>query len=161
MSLYTKELVLSLVLLMISLSTIAKETVGWVEKVLVSSEKIEIKAKIDSGARHSSLHCGCVKRYKIDNQKWVDLEIVNYKGDKVALSKKVIRSARIKRHKGKYQIRDVIKLGVCLGSVYKEVEVNLIDRTGLNYKMLIGRSFLEDEFLIDSSYFNLNPPKCQ
>ncbi|UCD82655.1 MAG: ATP-dependent zinc protease, partial [Desulfobacterales bacterium] len=45
--------------------------------------------------------------------------------------------------------RPVIRIGICLEKVYKEVEVNLVNRSKFNYQMLIGRSFLEGEFAVD------------
>jgi len=138
----------------------AKETVGWVEKVIITAEEIEVKAKIDSGARHSSLHCGCKNFTKNNGEKWVRFTVRNYKDEFVEINKKVIRQARIRRHNGKMQVRDVIKLSICLGSVRKEVEVNLVNRKGLNFQMLIGRSFLKNDFLIDSGNKYINNPNC-
>jgi len=73
----------------------------------------------------------------------------------------VTRMARIKRHFGKEQVRYVVKLGICLGSVYREAEVTLVDRTGFNYPLLVGRNFLKDDFLIDPSATFLNKPDCK
>jgi hypothetical protein len=54
----------------------------------------------------------------------------------------------------------VIVLGVCLSNVYKEVEVNLVDRANFNYPMLVGRSFLAGSFVVDSGEKYLTTPKC-
>ena len=138
----------------------AKEIVGWVEKAAVTRDNVILKAKIDTGARNSSLHCGCITTTQENGEKKIRLKLTTYKGETLELEKKVIRRAKVKRHDGKMQIRDVIKLDICLGSVRKEVEVNLIDRTGLNYQLLIGRSFLDGDFLVDPGKQFLNSPKC-
>jgi len=136
----------------------SQEIVGWVENVLLTDDNLMVKAKIDSGARNSSLHCVCKAVENQKGEKWVHLKITNSDDETIELDKKVIRQAKIKRHDGRMQIRDVIKLNIGLGSVKKEVEVNLIDRTGLNYQLLIGRSYLKGDFLIDTSRkFILNP----
>ena len=150
-----------LLLILLLPVAIAKETVGWVEKVRIYPGDLVLKAKIDSGAETSSLNCGCTNLIERDGEKWVSFTITNYKGDTVRLERKLERITRIKRHFGEAQERFVIKLGVCLGSVYKETDVNLIDRTGLNYQMLIGRSFLEDSHLIDPSVTFTLQPDCK
>jgi len=137
----------------------SKEIVGWVEKVHLTQENILVVAKIDSGARHSSLHCDCQSQTNNKGEKWVHLKIRSVNGETLELDKKVVRQAKIKRHDEEMQIRDVIKLNIHLGSVIKEVEVNLIDRSGLNYQLLVGRSFLSGNFLIDTSKKFLISPK--
>ena len=139
----------------------AQEIVGWVEKVWLGNENIVARAKIDSGARHSSLHCECKSRINEKGQRVIDLEFKNFRGKSLKLTTRVVRQATIKRHNGRVQLRDVIKLPICLGSVRKEVEVNLIDRSGLNYQLLIGRSFLKKGFLIDPGKTFINKPKCE
>ena len=52
-------------------------------------------------------------------------------------------------------------LGICLGNVYKEVEVNLEDRSKFNYQLLIGRSYLKNSFLVDASATFTLKPNCQ
>ena len=153
------KFIIILALMYCSSVTASQEIVGWVENVLLTDDNLMIKAKIDSGARHSSLHCDCKAIKNQKGEKWVHLKITNFDGDIVEFDKKVIRQAKIKRHDGRMQIRDVIKLNIGLGSIRKEVEVNLIDRTGLNYQMLIGRSYLKNDFLIDTSKKFINNPK--
>ena len=54
--------------------------------------------------------------------------------------------------------RPVILLDLCIGNVRKKEEVNLVDRRGMNYELLIGRNFLKDEFLIDpGATYSLSP----
>jgi hypothetical protein len=45
--------------------------------------------------------------------------------------------------------------------VYKDIEVNVVDRTGLNYPMLIGRNFLSGDFLIDTGATYTKNPRCK
>lgn len=154
------KLIFTILVTLYTANILALETVGWVEKAIITDKGFVVKAKIDSGARNSSLHCDCKKRIDKNGETWVKLELKNYKNETIEIEKKVIRQAKVKRHNGQMQIRDVIMLNVCLGSVQKEVEVNLVNREGLNYQMLIGRSFLNDSFLIDSGNQFINKPKC-
>jgi hypothetical protein len=139
----------------------AKQVVGWVENVKVYPGGVMIKAKIDSGAKTSSLDCECITPFKRDGKDWLSFAVKNHKGEIVRLEKPVTRVAHIKRHFGKEQVRYVVKLGICLGSVYREAEVTLVDRTGFNYSLLVGRNFLKGEFLIDPSATFVNKPDCK
>jgi len=139
----------------------AKQVVGWVETVKVYPGGITVKAKVDSGAKTSSLDCECIKPFKRDGKDWLSFSVKNHEGVVVRLEKPVERIARIKRHFGEAQVRYVVKLGICLGSTYREAEVTLVDRTGFNYPLLVGRNFLGDDFLIDPSTTFLNKPDCK
>lgn len=139
----------------------AKQVVGWVENVKVYPGGVTVKAKLDTGAKTSSLDCECITPFKRDGKDWLSFSVRNHKGQVVRLEKPVTRMARIKRHFGKEQLRYVVKLGICLGSVYREAEVTLVDRTGFNYALLVGRNFLKDDFLIDPSTSFLNQPDCK
>jgi len=138
----------------------AREIVGWVETAVVYPGNIEVKAKVDTGAKTSSLDCECIKPFKRDGKDWLSFSVKNHQGDVVQLEKPVVRIAKIRRHFGKDQKRYVVMLGICLGSVYREAEVTLVDRSGFNYSLLIGRNFMQDDFLVDPSATFRNKPMC-
>lgn len=157
-----KQTLIKLILcsLLLSIPASAKEVVGWVEKVHLFPGDLPVKAKIDTGAKTSSLNCLCKTSMERNGEKWVRFSVTNYDGEQVWFERKVIRSVTIKRHYGDTQIRDVVRLGICLGSTYKEVEVNLIDRSGLNYQLLIGRQYLKGRYLVDPSRTFVSSPSC-
>lgn len=155
-----KRYVLLLLLAAVPGTVLAKEVVGWTEKAVLYPGGLEIRAKVDTGAETSSLNCECRNFFEKDGEQWVRFSVTNYQGERVWLERKIHRTAEIKRHFGGIQERPVVKLGICLGSVYRETEVNVIDRSGLKYPLLIGRQFLEEEFLVDSSAQFINPPRC-
>jgi len=93
--------------------------------------------------------------------KWVKFTVTNNDGKQVTLEKKVLRISKVKRHFGEMQERAVIQLGVCISDVYKEIEVNIVDRSGLVYPMLIGRNYLAGEFLIDTDDKFRTKPQCK
>lgn len=72
----------------------------------------------------------------------------------------IARIARVKRSGTAIQQRYVVNLGICLGRTFAETEVNLNNRKGMSYRMLIGRRFLGDRFLIDVSRKDLAEPEC-
>lgn len=139
----------------------AKEVVGWIEKVRVYPGNLVLHAKLDTGADNCSLNAPHIEYFERKNEKWVRFEAVNREGNTVTLERKLVRTARVKRKGAKHQERPVVLLGICIGNIYKEVEVNLVDRSHYKYQMLIGRKFLKGDLLIDSSVKYTLEPKCK
>lgn len=135
--------------------------IGWIENARVYPSEFVFKAKIDTGADHSSLHASNVKVFKRDGDKWARFVITNKEGEKATIERPVLRTAKIKRHGAPDQERPVVGLGICVAGVYKEVQVNLTDRRGFKYKMLIGRSYMTDSFYVDPVYKHLTEPTCK
>ena len=137
------------------------QVVGWVEKVSLFPGNLKIKAKLDTGARNSSLNAKSIEEFERDGQNWIRFKLKNWKGRTESIEARVIRTAIIKQHDSESATRPVILLGVCLGNVYKEVEVNLEDRSKFNYQLLIGRSYLKNSFAVDSSATFTVEPNCR
>ena len=132
--------------------------VGYVERVRLFPGDLILRAKIDTGAKHSSLNAKNIDRSTRNGKSWVSFSITNHANESITIERPVHRIVTIRRHGGRNQEREVLSLGICLGSVFKEVEVNIIDRTGFNYQMVVGRSFLSGSFVVDPvEAFLLNP----
>ncbi|MDY7031464.1 MAG: RimK/LysX family protein [Thermodesulfobacteriota bacterium] len=139
----------------------AKLIIGRVEKVCVFPGNIVFRAKMDTGAKTSSLDCDAISVFNREGAKWVRFTTVNHEGKNVTLERKIHRTSKIKRVSGKIQERIVVKLVFCLGSIRKETEVNLTDRTGFNYRLLIGRSFMLESIIVDPSLKYTTEPECR
>lgn len=138
-----------------------KDLVGWVEKVRLHPGSLLVHAKLDTGAKTSSLNAQQVTEFTQGGERWVRFDLINRDGDRVKFERKVERTAKIKRPPEESEGRLVIRMGICLGNIYKEAEVNLVDRTGFNYPMLLGRSFMEGSFIIDPSATYTSEPHCE
>jgi hypothetical protein len=138
-----------------------KRIVGWIESVSIYPGNLKIKAKLDTGARNSSLNARNLEQFKRNGDAWVRFEVLNFKNRLEIFEAKVNRIAKIKQIGQEADRRPVIKLGICLGNRYKEVDVNLEDRSGFNYQMLIGRSFLKGSFIVDPERTFTIKPDCQ
>jgi hypothetical protein len=133
---------------------------GWAETALLLPSKLELAAKLDSGAENSSLNIERLRYFKRGGQRWVRFTVEGDGGRRVAFERRVLRKAAIKRHGEGSHIRPVVAMEICLGDTVKEVEVNLVDRSRFEYPLLIGRSFLAEDFLIDTSATDLRPLTC-
>ena len=138
----------------------AKDLAGWIEPVVVYPNGINFNAKLDTGAANSSLNTPRIEQFTKNSEDYVRFDVKSREGNAHTLELPMIKNVTIKRHFGKSQTRPVVSLKICLGNKIKEVPVNLVDRTGFNYQLLLGRSFLSPDTLVDSSKQNLTQPQC-
>ncbi len=133
---------------------------SWKEKVKIYPSAIVFKAKLDSGAKTSSVNAIDIEEFERDGEEWVRFTIKNREDEEETLEREIVRHVRIKEHDGSTQRRAVVELGICMGRLYKEVEVNLVDRSHFTTDMLIGRSFMSDDVLVDPSTTYTHTPQC-
>lgn len=138
-----------------------KQVAGWIEYAAIFPGNLKIKTKLDTGAKHSSLNATRLETFERDGTNWVRFDLTNWRGRQESFEARVTRMAKIKQHGTESLERPVIRLGICLGNVFKEVEVNLEDRSKFNYQILLGRSFLKGSFLVDASATFTVEPHCQ
>ena len=157
-----KSTLVGLVFALSSLQVVASELfrAGWIEKAVLYPRGIVLHAKLDTGAKTSSLHAPEPEYITRDCEDWVRISVTNKNIETVMVEAPLVRNVKIKRHFGKSQTRPVILLDLCIGDMRKIVEVNLVDRAGMNYQLLIGRNFLKGSLLIDSGATYMLSPDC-
>lgn len=138
----------------------APAVAGWSERVRLLPSGLELEAKLDSGAENSSLHVDKLRFFERDEKRWVRFTVEGESGRRVAFERRLLRRAAIKRHSGRSDVRPVVAMAICLGPIAKLVEVNLVDRSRFEYPILVGRSFLAGDFLIDASDADLQTLDC-
>ena len=144
-----------------SIAEADKLTIGWIENVRIFPESFVVAAKIDTGADNSSLNVSEVSEFFQGEKRWVRFAVNTAEGGKLYLEKPVVRYAKIKRKGANPQRRPVVLIDICLGKIYKkDVPVNLTDRSKFKFNMLIGRSFLKDIAVVDSSMTFTIEPNC-
>jgi hypothetical protein len=138
-----------------------KEIFGWIEWVAVGDNGTRLKAKLDTGATTSSITAEDIEHFKRDGDKWVRFTIRDEHLEGVeVIEAPLARHVRIRRHGGQTQRRPVVKLGLCVGDIYRERQFSLIDRSGFNYPVLIGRNYMRDYVLVDSDVIYTQEPSC-
>ncbi len=162
--LHIKQQIGLITLLVFSVATelMAKQvTVGWIETVTLGQQEFSIRAKIDTGADNSSMNAEKFLLYSKEGRQWVKFSIENKDGHRSMIDKPIVKMAKIKKKDGGSQKRMVIELDICLSGIKKKAKVNLVNRSHFKYQMLIGRSFLNPEFLVDSSKTYMIRQQCQ
>lgn len=123
-----------------------KPIIGRVEYIHVVSADITQKAKIDTGAKTTSIDAKDILRFERDGKEWVKFKFANK-----IIEKPLVKDIFIKRHGTKSQERPVIQLRLKLGDISRNVNVTLANRSKYIYPILIGRNFIKDAFLVDVS----------
>jgi hypothetical protein len=124
-------------------------TAGWLESVLLQPVNIRMRAKLDTGAKTSSLHAVDIKRFERKGEQWVRFR--TGVDDMVELMLPLVRDVKIKDHKLKAAVRPVVEMKVCLHNQIFTGEFSLIDRSQFNYPILLGRSLLQQGIIVDPS----------
>lgn len=126
--------------------------VGWRELVeLPELGLADIPAKIDSGARTSSLHGEVIEDFERDGERFVRFA-VDWDGERHVCEAVHVDIRGITSSNGETQRRYVIKTPLKIGKTRFRAEISLADRSEMRFPMLIGRSSLRRRFLVDSGY---------
>ncbi|RMH17396.1 MAG: hypothetical protein D6696_15830 [Acidobacteria bacterium] len=140
----------------------SKDLFGWAERVLIGPGRLQLDAKLDTGADTSSLDAAHIRRIRRGNQRLIRFELIDREsGETITVERPLIRRATIKRHGGEHQRRPVVAIDVCLGThLLRQIEVTLIDRSEFNYPLLLGRSALEGVAVVDPELSFTQKPRC-
>jgi hypothetical protein len=128
----------------------SKTVIGWSEYICFPDWGIaRVHAKVDTGARTSALHVENLKRLKGDR---VQFEVVLSRRSvtrRAVIKAPVLRWGRVRSSTGVYRTRCFVRALIRLGPVEKEIELSLISREKMLFRMLIGRTALEKDFVVD------------
>ena len=127
-------------------------------------DPIEVKAKLDTGAKTSSIHGEDIERFERDDAEWVRFTLVLKATDdtihRLKLDKPVQRNILIKDHDDPSSRRPIVALPLCFDGRMHEVHFSLADRGDFIYSILLGRRFLDDVALIDPDETFLTKARC-
>ncbi len=125
-----------------------KKIIGKIENVRLVPPNIVLKARIDTGAKTTSIDAREITPFERDGKQWVRFVVMD--GEKQhTIKRKVIRTVQIKRHGAESQDRYVVKMRIILGDISQLISVTLNDRDAYQYPVLIGRNFLRDHCIVD------------
>lgn len=126
-----------------------KVLIGRVEWVSLPDLKIKHKARIDTGAKTTSMHAVNIEEVQQRGELFVKFQTLDSEGKTVELVRKVGTTQRVSNTSGFVSRRYVIKEKIRMGSIEREVLINLNDRSKMEYKFLIGRNVLLGRFIVD------------
>jgi hypothetical protein len=133
--------------------------VGWRELVdLPGLGLAGIPAKIDTGARTSSLHAHVLDDFMRDGERFVRFA-VDWDGERHHCEAIHVDVRGITSSNGDQQARFVIKTPLRIGSLNFRAEFSLADRSQMQFPMLIGRTALRRRMVVDSGHSWLHSPE--
>jgi hypothetical protein len=141
------------------------QTIGWREWIGLPDLGVKaIKAKVDTGARSSSLHAFDLEQYELDGEKWVRFKVhpIQRKNDfEIEAKAKVLEFRSVRSSSGKASTRPVILTNINLLEEIWPVELTLANRDEMGFRMLLGREAFRRKFLVDAggSYYGGKPIK--
>jgi hypothetical protein len=111
--------------------------VGWREWVALPALGLpRLRAKVDTGARSSALHVERHWRFVDGGAPWVGFAL--------------LPSARMVTDSGGHRtLRVFVRTTLRLAGIEREIEMNLADRCGMRFPLLLGRTALADAFMVD------------
>lgn len=133
-----------------------KAIIGEYERVSVNPPGFKYLARIDTGATTTSIHATEVTRFERDGEKWVSFKLHDPRtGETVTLEREIKRRVRIKQAESEDDRRVTVVMNLKIGTLAKQVEVTLSDRSTMEFPVLIGRNFLLDSAVVDVSFKRL------
>ncbi|WP_228235593.1 30S ribosomal protein S6--L-glutamate ligase [Allomuricauda sp. M10] len=118
-----------------------------------------IKARVDSGAKTSSIQANKIKIFTKGLEEWVRFEVNPLQDNRsisILCQAKLVDVRSVKSSQGISEERPVIKTPVKIGNTVFEIELTLANRDTMEYRMLLGREALNGRYLVDpSKSFNL------
>ncbi len=138
-----------------------KAFVGEAEYIKVLPGQLTFKARIDTGAKDTSIGAYDIKEFERDGRRWVKFFLKDEDGNPHEFNQKIVGQTLIKQHSGEPIRRLEVQMTIVLGNHSQTITVNLANREQYQYPVLIGRNYLTGNFIIDPSkkYFQGLPKK--
>lgn len=138
---------------MVKKSSKEKPLVGWREWVRLPELGIgRIKAKVDTGAKTSALHAFDVEVVERDGEEYVRFNVnprQHSTGEVVSAEARLIDRRYVRSSGGRRTFRPVIETVVEVQGQRWPIELTLIARDRMRFRMLLGREAMQDRLIVD------------
>lgn len=122
---------------------------GWREWVALPDLGIhQIKAKIDTGARTSAIHAFQIERPYGKRVRFA-VRPLQKSSEEIWCEADFIEERWVSDSGGHRELRPVILTPLVLGPHRWQIEVTLTARDNMLFRMLLGRTALEDRYMVD------------
>jgi hypothetical protein len=126
--------------------------IGVTEYVDIPEWRIRrMRAKIDTGARSSALHVEQIRELGSGRVRFDVRLSRNQRERRVTVEADVARRGRVRASNGEVETRIFVRVRLRIGPLERDVELSLVDRGRMIFRMLIGRRALAHAFLVDPS----------
>ncbi|NQU56588.1 MAG: 30S ribosomal protein S6--L-glutamate ligase [Rhodospirillales bacterium] len=126
---------------------------GWQEWVELPGLGLPaVLAKIDTGARSSAIHAFMIEPYGRAGKRRVRFGVhpVPERHDIVVFcSAELVDQREITSSNGEVELRYIVRTPLRIGELEWPIEISLTNRESMQYRMLVGRSALQDNIIVD------------
>lgn len=133
-----------------------KPVMGWREWVALPELNVaKIKVKVDSGARTSTLHAEEIIYFTRSGMKKVRFIIYPFQGSKrgkIEAEADLVEERMVRSSVGHETSRPVILTLLQVGEEHWPIEITLVNRDIMGFRMLLGRTAIRHGFLIDPGH---------
>ena len=113
-----------------------------------------IKARVDSGAKTSSIHAFNIQKFNRNGESWVSFEVHPLQRNRqvvIRCERPIVDKRSVKSSTGIAETRYVVEVTLKAGNESWDIEVNLANRDSMGYRMLLGREAMAGRVLVDPS----------
>lgn len=130
-----------------------RDVIGWREWVALPDLGVPaIKAKVDTGARTSSLHAFGLSVIRAGDREMARFEIHPLQRSAESarwVATEIIDHRRVRSSNGVVQSRPVIRTSIQMKGQHWPIEVTLTSRDEMGFRMLLGRAAIRGRFVVD------------
>jgi len=136
-----------------SAAPVPKPVIGWREWVRLPELGIKsVKAKVDTGARTSSLHASDIEEFARDGVDYVRFCVhpeQRRSRPVITVEVPLLARRRVTNSGGKSELRPVVETTIELMGQRWPIELTLTRRTTMGFRMLLGRQAIRGHFVVD------------
>jgi hypothetical protein len=142
--------------------------VGWKERVSLPDWGIRrLRVKLDTGARSSALHVSDLEEVGTEETEDGARTILRFGiilGRRDDAPRRVVTAVatdwrRVRDTGANAELRPVVRTRIVCGPMDREVDVTLTDRSGMNFRMILGRTTLTGACVVDPGHgYLVTPP---
>ncbi|HVJ66078.1 MAG TPA: ATP-dependent zinc protease [Bdellovibrionota bacterium] len=128
-------------------------TIGWREWVFLPRfSPLKINAKIDTGASTSAIHAEDISFFVRKGVKMVRFRVFPHqrsRDDGAWVEAEYLERRKVRSSVGHETLRPVVKTEITVGEQQFEIEITLVNREMMGFRMLIGRAALKGRFVVN------------
>ena len=113
-----------------------------------------IKARVDSGAKTSSIHAFNIHTFRRESVSWVSFEIHPIQNNRrivIRCERPIVDKRVVKSSSGISETRFVVSTPIKLGEQIWDIELTLANRDSMGFRMLLGREAMIYRVIVDPS----------
>lgn len=126
----------------------------WVYLDIPDVALYNVKAKVDTGAFRSSLHCEFIGAFAEGDETYLKIRTTDMSGNPISDEPMTVRQSgtvRVRSSNGEIQQRPIVMLDVIINGEQHTAEFTLTNRGDMKFPILLGRKLLRNAFVVDVS----------